>query len=139
MPEVLKNDIIEWLDEMHEDCDKPSRMSNVDTLLCDAYIWQETMVYAQKKFTEAMKELGNVVPSDDKLREQDTGEHTIESGRHFCFMTKIGAGKGMFDFEGFIAAVSARWRISKAKLVAEAENVPKKTSKPSLGKRIVEL
>lgn len=138
MPDTLKNDIVGWLDELHEQCDRPARMDNRDTLLCDVYIWQEIAGYASKKHTEAMKDLATLVPADDELRAQDVGEHTVESGRYFAFVTKIATPRQTFDAGTFMTQVARKWKVPLDKLKTLANTTYKET-KAALSKRVIEL
>lgn len=140
MPDILKNDIANFMDDMHDECDKPVRMDNKETLMCDVYIWQEAMVYAKKKYDEALKDLAVMVLSDDKLRLKEPGEHTVESSTGFALLVKISKPAKRFDKDKFISAVSRKFRIGVDKLVKIAEaDICKTEINASLQKRIVEL
>jgi hypothetical protein len=138
MPDILKNDIAVWLAKMHGQCDKPSRMNNRDTLLCDVYIWQEAMILAKRHYDDAIKDLATLVPSDENLRRLGVGEHTIEPGNAFAFLAKISKPRETFDKDAFIATVARKFRVPVAKLEAVAE-VSKKEGNAALSKRVIEL
>jgi hypothetical protein len=140
MPDILKNDITELLDAIHDDCDKPLRMSNVDTLMCDVYIWQEVMIHAKKKYDNAMKDLATLVSSDDKMRSKGAGDHTVESGTNFAMVAKVSNPANRFDKDKFISAVARKFRVNLDKLVKLAESDDsKKEVSAALSKKIIEL
>lgn len=138
MPSMIKDDVASYLTNMATDC-KPRRMSNLDTALYEAFLWQEAISFAEKKYKAAMTALTDAVSTtDDQMRALDEGEHTVSTGNRFCVIAKIGAPKKCFDKEVFITNVAHKWRIPVAKLETMAE-VSKKDTKASLSKRIVEL
>ena len=139
MPTVtVKEDVTTYLNDLVEEC-KPNRLSNTDSAFYEAFIWQETIKFAEKKFKDAMSAVAETVEStDDQLRRLDEGEHTVGTGTRFCVLAKIGAPRKNFDKEGFIATVARKWKIPVAKLEVVAETSVKDT-KASLSKRVVEL
>lgn len=137
MPTVKEN-VVAYLEDLATEC-KPTRLSNLDTSLCDAYIWQEVMNLAAQKYKTAMAELADTVSvTDDEIREYAVGEHSISTGNRFCLIAKIQACRQNFDKDIFIEKAAKKFAVPLAKLKALAE-ISKKDSKAPLSKRVVEL
>lgn len=139
MPTVtVKEDVNTFLNDLLEQC-KPSRLSNVDSTFYEAFVWQEALKFAEKKYKDAMVAVAEAIEqTDDQLRRLDEGEHSVGAGAKFCVLAKISAPRSNFDKEGFIATVARKWKIPAAKLEVVAES-SKKETKASLSKRVVEL
>ena len=118
----------------------PDRKSNVGAALFEVYLWQQVLDRAEDNLETAWKALAEegVIPTDDKLRTQATGDHIEAESEHFSCLVKIASGQNRFNKEDFIAAVAKKFKIPAPKLEALADTCKRK-SNPSLTKKVLEV
>lgn len=115
----LKLSIQGQLDNLLDRCDRPKKMGNADTVLCDLYFWQEVKKYAADQEKQALKiaqEVEGIIPSDDKMRARGKGEWKIVESKYFEVRADIKNPSRKFDILKYVTNVAKAFGLSKDKM-----------------------
>lgn len=102
------------------------------------YFWQEVSSLADAKLKESWEQAQKTgIPSDDELRAMPVGDHVVDEDKRFTLVVKISKPRESFDLDMFIAALVKKHKLDPVELRALADR-SKKTTKPSLSKKVLE-
>ncbi|MCI0557510.1 MAG: hypothetical protein MN733_03365 [Nitrososphaera sp.] len=118
----------------------PDEKDNQGAFLGPIYLWSVVADIAKDRISSAWKSLeeNGLIPADDALRTQISGEEVITSSPSFALQVKVTNPRSTFDKDMFIECASVKFKIDKHKLVELAATC-NKSSKSPLTKKVIEL
>ena len=120
----LKNEIIIAVTKLV--AGQPRPQGNSDTLLHQAFMWDEIARLASGKSKEAWKALEPLLDETD-LHE---GENLVCKGQKFAASVKLSKPVKRFNAEAMAAAIMAKFKVAKHIAVELVENKGKKATAP---------
>jgi hypothetical protein len=114
--------------------------SNAAPYLRDVFFWQTIGTLAAAKEEAAWKaaQAANLLPSDEKLRENVEGEKIVAESEHYSCIVKVSKPRNNFDKETFLATVARKFKVPLQKLLA-IYDASMKEGKAPLSKRVLEV
>lgn len=115
------------------------RNDNKGPLLSDIYVWQTVAKFAADKLKKAWTaaQAEGLIPADDELRSQGTGQHIIAESRGFSATAEVKNPPKQFNADTFLALLSRRYHIELSTLKGLLEQSKIDGTAP-LSKRVLE-
>lgn len=132
----VKETLIDRLQALGQVLPSGKRGDNLEPLLAEIYLAQETKKWAEDKLKKAWAAAQDeAVPDDAAMRAKGVGQHLVCESKNFTVTAKVDTPRQSFDKDAFIEQVSKRFKLPLDRLKAIADGCVAKSA-PPLTKRV---